>query len=99
MALSIGNIVQFANSTDVPKKLVNLNLMQVLPVLSVSNTPAGLQSGVDQSTNQLVFPWYNPGQPGTGLGVDLIVNFGPGATGKTNAAAAYAAIVAAATSI
>jgi len=99
MALSIGNIVTFTNSTDVPKKVVNLNLMQVLPVLSIGNTPAGLQSGVDQSTNQLIFPWYNPGQPGTGLGVDLIVNFGPGATGKTNAAAALATIIAATTAI
>lgn len=103
MALSIGNSVHFTNevvAAGAVKKIVDLNLYNVLPPQSTTQTPAGLQSGKDDSTNYLVFPWKNPGQPGNGLGVDLIVQFGPTSlAGATNALAAYNAILAATTAI
>lgn len=99
MAISIGNTVQFSNSTDSPKKMVDLNIFDVSTPQGEGPTPSGIQSGKDDSTNYLVITKKNEGQPGNGLGVDNKINFGPGATGKTNALAAYNVILAACTSI
>lgn len=99
MAISIANTVSFTNSTDVPKKMVDLNVFDVSTPQHTTQTPASIQSGKDDSNSYLVCTKKNPGQPGNGVGIDVIINFGPGSAGIANAASAYATILAATTAI
>jgi hypothetical protein len=104
MALSIGNSVSFTNEVVAPggvKKIIDLNIYDVQAPRFTNQTPAGIQSGKDDSRWELVFTKKNEGQPANGLGIDPFVYFGSGLTGTaaTNIASAYATILAATTPI
>ena len=86
----------FSTSTDVPKKIVPIQTM-TMNKLDIGRSPASIQSGVDDSKHQLIFTSNNPAQPGQSD--KIIVNFGPGTTGVTNRNAAYAAVLAAGSSV